>query len=110
MLCLPLLLVSVCSCWIITKRALHMFQQNRYECFRYSAWLKQNWMKQVFFNSFLYLVLCGLLFIFTDGFFSYVGGLILAVVHGLVLFQNEKKKDQTGRRTFLSGITIVMSW
>lgn len=93
MYCLPYLLISLLSCWVPTKRALHMFQQNRYECGRYSAWFKQNWMKQFLLNGLLCLILCGLLFIFTDGIYSYVGGLVLAAINGFVLLQNEKKKD-----------------
>lgn len=39
-----ILLTSIISLVLPTKKALHMFQQNRYELSRYTMWLK-DWLK-----------------------------------------------------------------
>ena len=36
------LLVIICACLVPMKHALHMFQQNRYELQRYTAWVAEN--------------------------------------------------------------------
>lgn len=90
---LLILLMSILVCLIPTKRALHMFQQNRYECGRYSAWLKKNWMSQIFQISFFYWVLCLLIFVFVKGIPCFVLSLGVAAFYAFFQIQSEREKE-----------------
>jgi UDP-N-acetylmuramoyl-tripeptide--D-alanyl-D-alanine ligase len=76
------------------KRALHMFQQNRYETGRYTSWINENLSGNLKGSIFpLGLVLLNLILaLFLKGTGMAVAALIVCVLLALRLFAQEKKK------------------
>lgn len=91
--CLPIILISILVCLVPTKKALHMFQQNRYECGRYSAWLKKNWKSQIFQTSIFYWLLCILVFMFVKGIPCLILSMGVAAFYAFFQIQTENQKE-----------------
>ena len=90
------IVVLMCAGALIpAKRALHMFQQNRYETGRYSEWIRENFSrlaKQNLFSSILMVLvfICGILLNHTAGQFIACAALIILI---LLMYASEKKQN-----------------
>lgn len=87
-----LIRISICllASFIPSKKALHMFQQNRYELYRYSKWL----FRKVNFDFKLVLfVLVNLLLAFIDKPYFYESGLVLLLIISYVNIKAELKHE-----------------
>lgn len=79
------------SC-VYTKNALHMFQQNHYELYRYSKWLfNKNNLK--FSYVFIYFILVILTSIIFDTFYSTLLCLLLTLLFAIYVIYKESKKE-----------------
>lgn len=74
---------------VYTKNALHMFQQNRYELYRYSKWLFNKNNLHFSFVVIFIPVLIVLYLIFKSNFIS----LVLIVLFAVYVLTNENKKE-----------------
>ena len=76
--------------YVYAKNALHMFQQNRYEFYRYTKWLFNR--KNIRFNlTVLYALAAVLLAFFADNYYIYVLFLVLTIVFAIYQIYRESK-------------------
>ncbi len=91
-------LILLCACFaalIPGKRALHMFQQNRYETGRYVSWIKEN----VSFDPVKYihialLLLAGIVLLFLKGSLHNILIILILIAAGVIYILKEQKKEQ----------------
>ncbi len=92
------ILLAVSFVWaahIPCKRALHMFQQNRYEVKRYFKWMKESWILNAS-KAVLPLALCIVSLILgavVKGTFGAVIPAVIMFCMGMLLWSEEKKKN-----------------
>lgn len=88
-----LALTAVIAMIIISKKALHMFQQNRYELRRYYVWFKEN-LNIVLSIKVLIpcIILSLLLLLFKNNIVRLLVSICLIII-GYLLYQEEKKKN-----------------
>lgn len=86
------LLTFLCVAYVFIKHVLHMFQQNRYEFYRYTKWLltfKPYYLK----SSIVYiLVMFGLCFI-KSLYLKHILTIIISLVYAIYLIIDESKKE-----------------
>lgn len=78
-----------------TKHALHMFQQNRYECKRYTDWMKEKLSHSFFklYKEFICLVLILAFLWLPKEWMTLLLDAVLALLILFVSFKNEKKRQ-----------------
>lgn len=91
------ILLLVCSggaMFVPAKHALHIFQQNRYECGRLTGWIRENFLLNL--KSAFLPVLIGVAACVLSMFLNHSGGTIsqicMLLVLFIVMFSNEKKQ------------------
>ena len=76
--------------YVYAKNALHMFQQNRYEFYRYTKWLFNR--KNIRFNlTVLYALVAVFLAFFAENYYIYVLFLVLTIVFAIYQIYRESK-------------------
>ncbi len=94
---------------VIIKNVMHMFQQNRYDYKRYTAWLFKNLFNQLSFKLFLINFILGFALTFFDKQPQAIGFIILILFNSLILFENEGKKEYIKPLVFTSRVKRIIS-
>lgn len=86
-----ILFVTIASLIVPTKRALHMFQQNRYETTRYTMWLQDFFKtnKKSIITALLTFIVAFILGVFVN---SFISGLVI-LLYSVILVEKEISKD-----------------
>ena len=84
-------IVFMAVSFVFSKNALHMFQQNRYEFFRYSKWLFNK--NNIKFSLSAIYILVMLIALFIRGFIGYIIVLILSVLFAIYSIIKEDKEE-----------------
>ena len=113
-----LLALSVAAAMVIpTKRALHMFQQNRYEFGRYTSWIKDTLSREK--SSLILMAVCvivsGVFGLLVKGTAGKIVLIVLSLLAAVYLFLQEKKKTYikplvyTARVRRQIAVTVILS-
>lgn len=86
------LIVFVCLSFVFCKNALHMFQQQHYETYRYSKWLF-NKNNAKFSISVIYCFLVLLLSFFLKGLIEYILVMLISISFAILFIYSEIKKE-----------------